>query len=57
MIVEEIRGLLAEYRDWLQDKTILQKVNDDLVEITTPHLDRHNDCLQIMCAKRAMVIG
>ena len=51
MIVEEIQGLLAEYRNWLQDKTVLQQVNGDLVEITTPHLDRHNDFLQIYARK------
>ena len=51
MIVEEIQDLLGEYRRWLQDKTILQKINGDWVEITTPHLDRHNDCLQIYACK------
>ncbi len=51
MIVEEIRGLLTEYRKWLQDKTVLQQIDDDLAEITTPHLDRHNDCLQIYARK------
>ena len=34
MIVEEIQDLLGEYRRWLQDKTILHKVNNDWVEIT-----------------------
>ena len=51
MIVEEIQGLLVEYSRWLKDKTALQEIDEDWVEITTPHLDRHNDCLQIYARK------
>jgi hypothetical protein len=47
MSVPEIEKLLRDYRDWLRDKTTLRLVNGDWVEITTPHLDRHNDALQI----------
>ena len=46
-MIEDIKNLLDEYTLWLKDKTVLKKVADDWVEITTPHLDRHNDCLQI----------
>ena len=35
---------------WLRDETILRQIGE-WVEITTPYLDRHNDCLQIY-AKR-----
>ena len=49
-MIDEIENLLNRYATWLRDKTILRKV-DDWVEITTPYLDRHNDCLQIY-AKR-----
>lgn len=47
MSVAEIEKLLHDYRTWLRDKTTLREVNGDWVEITTPHLDRHNDTLQI----------
>ena len=50
-MIDEIQGLLEEYRTWLRDKTILRQVND-WIEITTPYLDRHNDALQIY-AKRS----
>ena len=45
--VAEVERLLHDYREWLQDKTILRDVNGAWVEITTPYLDRHNDALQI----------
>ena len=43
----EIERLLADYRNWLKEKTSLREVNGNWVEITTPYLDRHNDALQI----------
>lgn len=49
-MIDEIQSLLDEYMVWLRDKTALREVND-CIEITTPYLDRHNDCLQIY-AKR-----
>ena len=50
-MMEEVQALLDQYRVWLRDKTTLRQV-DEWIEITTPYLDRHNDCLQID-AKRA----
>ena len=41
-----IQGLRDEYLTWLRKNTLLREV-DEWVEITTPFLDRHNDCLQI----------
>lgn len=49
-MIEEVRALLDEYQAWLRDKTALRVV-DDWVEITTPYLDRHNDCLQIYATR------
>ena len=46
----EIRDLIDDYILWLKDKTVLRSLNG-WVEITTPHLDRHNDYIQIY-AKR-----
>ena len=49
-MIYEIQRLLDEYLTWLRDRTTLRQI-DDWVEITTPYLDRHNDCIQIY-AKR-----
>lgn len=46
MMIDEMQALLSNYWQWLKDKTILREVNDSWVEVTTPHLDRHNDYLQ-----------
>lgn len=45
-MIEEVKVLLERYSSWLQDRTLLREVGDS-IEITTPYLDRHNDCLQI----------
>ncbi len=50
-MIDEIQGLLDQYWAWLKDKTTLRQI-DDWVEITTPHLDRHNDYIQIYAAAR-----
>jgi len=45
-MIGEVQRLLDEYLAWLKDKTGLRQI-DEWVEITTPYLDRHNDCIQI----------
>ena len=45
-MIEEVQALLDEYQSWLREKTSLRQV-EEWIEITTPYLDRHNDCLQI----------
>lgn len=47
----EISKLVENYFHWVKDKTILKEVEDKWIEITTPYLDRHNDCLQIYVKK------
>jgi Domain of unknown function DUF1828/Domain of unknown function DUF1829 len=49
-MINEIDALLGQYRSWLKEKTSVKEVNG-WIEITTPYLDRNNDCLQIF-AKR-----
>jgi hypothetical protein len=49
--LDDVKELLNDYLLWLKDKTILQQVDEEWVEITTPSLDRHNDCLQIYVRK------
>lgn len=46
-MIDDIRRLLDEYSAWLRDRTSLREVGTEYVEITTPYLDRNNDCLQI----------
>ena len=45
-MIDDIHKLMDDYWKWLRDKTALRQVGD-IVEITTPYLDRHNDYLQI----------
>lgn len=45
-MIAEVQSLIDSYADWLKDKSQLRAV-EEWVEITTPYLDRHNDCLQI----------
>ena len=45
-MVNDIQKLLDDYTRWLRDKTVLRDAGSDWVQVTTPHLDRHNDCLQ-----------
>jgi hypothetical protein len=49
-MIDEVQTLVDSYVSWLKGRTVLREVADS-VEITTPYLDRHNDCLQIY-AKR-----
>ena len=51
MMIREIAKLVNEYTRWLGDKTILKEIGTAWVEITTPYLDRHNDCLQIYACR------
>lgn len=39
----ETQELLGNYYKWLKDKTGWESLKEDLVVITTPYLDRHND--------------
>ena len=49
-MIEDVRALLDEYHAWLRDQIVLRDL-DEWVEITTPYLDRHNDCLQIYASR------
>ena len=51
-MIGEIQALVDDYLRWLGDNTALRQL-DDWVEITTPCLDRHNDCLQIYVKRDA----
>ena len=51
-MIEDVRALLDEYHAWLRDQIVLRDL-EDWVEITTPYLDRHNDCLQIYASRDA----
>ena len=47
----EIDALIDNYFKWLKDNTSTRLINETWSEITTPYLDRHNDCLQIYAKK------
>lgn len=44
--VSDLQSHFDDYIKWLKDKTCFHDLENGYVEITTPHLDRHNDCLQ-----------
>lgn len=50
-MIDDIQVLLDSYTRWLKDKTALCEIDKDWVQVTTPHLDRHNDCLQFYIRK------
>ena len=50
-MIDDIQTLLDRYIVWLKDKTVLRRIGSDWVQVTTPHLDRHNDCLQFYVCK------
>lgn len=45
-MLEQIESLMGQYWRWLRDRTSYREIGV-WAEITTPYLDRHNDCLQI----------
>ncbi|MDR2207814.1 MAG: DUF1829 domain-containing protein [Azoarcus sp.] len=45
--LDDVKKLLDDYSRWLRDKTVLRQVGEEWVQVTTPYLDRHNDCLQL----------
>ena len=49
-MIEQISKLIDEYRSWLHGSITLRLIGRT-VEITTPFLDRHNDCIQIYVHK------
>ena len=48
----DIAKLVDDYVRWIKDKTVLKQVDGDWIEITSPHLDRHNDCIQLYVKKQ-----
>ena len=47
---EEIEDLLQGYYKWLKDSTTIDEIDEvnQRAVLTTPHIDRHNDMLQLM---------
>ncbi len=48
-LIHDLHARLEDYFAWLRENTALKAIEGgrDYVEITTPHLNRHNDCLQV----------
>ncbi|MBF0538659.1 MAG: DUF1829 domain-containing protein [Nitrospirae bacterium] len=51
-MIDDIRERMRQYSEWIRDITTLQDMGNGWVQITTPHLDRHNDCLQVYVKKQ-----
>ena len=45
-MIEDVKAQMDRYWAWLRDETAIRELGE-WTEITTPYLDRHNDCLQI----------
>ena len=45
-MIEDVKAQMERYWAWLRDETAIRE-SGEWIEITTPYLDRHNDCLQI----------
>lgn len=45
-----MKNMVDQYYAWLRDNTIVNEI-EDFIEITTPFLDRHNDCIQLYVRK------
>jgi hypothetical protein len=52
-MIDDIQKQMDSYVRWLRDKTVLRDVEGRWIQVTTPHLDRHNDCLQFYVRKEA----
>jgi hypothetical protein len=48
---QSTNDLLNSYIKWLKDNIFIRELHDDVIEITTPFLDHHNDHLQIYAIK------
>lgn len=46
LTIDILEGHFDNYIKWLRDRTCFEEVRNGWVKVTTPHLDRHNDCLQ-----------
>ena len=45
-MIEDVKAQMERYWAWLRGETAIRELGE-WTEITTPYLDRHNDCLQI----------
>jgi hypothetical protein len=53
MMIETAKSLVENYSAWLRNKTELRQLKDSpTVSISTPFLDRHNDCLEIYVSQQ-----
>jgi len=50
-MIQEIQKLVSKHLAWLRDRVSLREIDEQLVEITTPYLDCHNDHIQLYVKK------
>lgn len=48
--MKKVNSMVDQYYSWLRDNTIINEI-ENFTEITTPFLDRHNDCIQLYVRK------
>jgi len=47
-MMQELQRQIEKYTEWIKEKTILKQAKDSAwVTISTPFIDRHNDCIDI----------
>lgn len=46
-MIDDVKRLVESYSAWVRDRSAVTALHPSIVQITTPYLDRHNDCLQI----------
>jgi len=51
MLKDEIIDLSKSYSSWIFENLEIKEIGNDCVELTTPFLDRHNDCIQFYIQK------
>lgn len=47
MTVQVVQSLVDAYASWLKDNFFLRQLDNGIVSVSTPFLDRHNDCIEI----------
>lgn len=50
-LIDDVGILVDEYWNWMRDSTVIRSVDNDIVEIDTPFMDRHNDGIQLFAVR------
>jgi hypothetical protein len=50
-LVQDFDKYINSYLDWIKTNIFLSQVNDEVIKITSPFVDRHNDCIEIYAVR------